>query len=232
MKPKKRAASRGPSALAPPPPEWLADISLPIDEIKAGQVLHRVHRSSFDPIFFGPGPNVPPTNRFDSASGRFGVLYAGLTFRGALAETLVRNPQPLMVAMTDIVGRSVSGLVSDRPLRIVQLYGSGLQTVGTDNSIATRPYEPCALWWDALWDHPDRPDGLAYQSRHDSSEISLAIFEKPTSDLKLREPTLCRAWLETWPQCSTAMANPSPRPSNDSMHSQTLVCSVVLGRFP
>jgi hypothetical protein len=96
---------RGPSGLAPPPSEWLADISLPIDEIKAGQVLHRVHRSSFDPIFFDPGRDVPPTNRFDSASGRFGVPYAGRTLRRTLAETLVRNPQRLMVAMTDIVGR-------------------------------------------------------------------------------------------------------------------------------
>jgi hypothetical protein len=180
----KRAAPRGPSGLAPPPPEWLADISLPIDEIQTGQVLHRVHRSSLAPIFFGPGSNVPPTNRFDSASGRFGALYAGLTLRGALAETLVRNPQRLMVAMTDIVGRSVSGLVSDRRLRIVRLYGSGLQTVGTDNSISTGPYEPCGLWSDALWDHPDRPDGLAYQSRHDSSEICLAIFEK--ADIRLK----------------------------------------------
>ena len=181
-----RAAARGPSGLAPPPPEWLSDISLPIDEIQAGQVLHRVHRSSLGPIFFGPGPNVPPTNRLDSASGRFGVLYAGLTLRGALAETLVRNPQRLMVAMTDIVGRSVSGLVSNRPLRIVRLYGSGLQAVGTDNSISTGPYEPCGLWSDALWDHPDRPDGLAYQSRHDSSEICLAIFEKANVRLKAK----------------------------------------------
>jgi hypothetical protein len=187
MTPRTRAAPRGPSGLAPPPPEWLADISLPIDEIQAGQVLHRVHRSSLDPIFYGPGPSVPPTNRFDSASGRFGVLYAGLTLRGALAETLVRNPQRLMVAMTDIVARSISGLVSDRPLRIVRLYGSGLQTVGTDNSISTGPYEPCGLWSDALWDHPDRPDGLAYQSRHDSSEICLAIFEKANVRLRAKE---------------------------------------------
>nr|WP_246252611.1 RES family NAD+ phosphorylase [Mesorhizobium camelthorni] len=130
--------------------------------------------------------NVQRPNRFDSASGRFGVLYAGLTLRGALAETLVRNPQRLMVAMTDIVGRSASGLVSDRPLRIVRLYGSGLQTVGTDNAISTGPYEACGLWSDALWDHPDRPDGLAYQSRHDSSEICLAMFEKADVRLKAK----------------------------------------------
>jgi hypothetical protein len=184
MTSRKRAAPRGQSGLAPPPPEWLADILLPIHEIQAGTALHRVHRSSLDPIFFGPGPAVPPTNRFDSASGRFGVLYVGLSLRGALAETLVRNPQRLIVAMNDIVGRSVSALVFDRPLRIVRLYGWGLQTVGTDNSISTGPYAPCGLWSDALCDHPDRPDGLAYQSRHDSFEICLAIFEK--ADVRLQ----------------------------------------------
>ncbi|SFL23059.1 RES domain-containing protein [Mesorhizobium albiziae] len=173
-----RAARRGPSGLASPPPDWLDDISLPIDEIEAGQVLHRIHRSSLAPIFFGPGRGVPPTSRFDSAGGRFGVLYAGLTLRGALAETLLRNPQRLMVSMADILERSASGLVSDRPLRVVRLHGPGLQTVGTDNTISTGPYEPCGLWSDALWSHRDQPDGLAYHSRHDSSEICVALFER------------------------------------------------------
>jgi hypothetical protein len=182
-----RAARRGPPGLAPPPPDWLDDISLPIDEIEAGQVVHRVHRSWLDPIFFGPGRGVPPTSRFDSARGRFGVLYAGLTLRGALAETLLRNPQRLMVGMADIVERSASGLVADRPLRVARLYGPGLQTMGTDNAISTGPYEPCGLWSDALWAHRDQPDGLAYQSRHDSSEMCLALFERADFQLLPKE---------------------------------------------
>jgi hypothetical protein len=182
-----RAARRGPSGLAPPPPDWLDDISLPIDEIEAGQALHRIHRTSLDPIFFGPRRGVPPTSRFDSAGGWFGVLYAGLTLRGALAETLLRNPQRLMVGMADILERSASRLVSDRPLRIVRLYGVGLQTVGTDNAISTGPYESCGLWSDALWGHRDQPDGLAYQSRHDSSEICLALFERAGFQLLAKE---------------------------------------------
>ncbi|RWE90453.1 MAG: RES domain-containing protein [Mesorhizobium sp.] len=187
MKSRKRTARRGPSGVAPPPPDWLAGISLPIEEIKAGQILHRVHRSSFDPIFFSPGPDVPPTSRFDSASGRFGVLYCALSLRGALAETLLRNPQRLMVASTDIVSRSATSLVSVRPLRVVRLHGAGLQMVGTDNAVSTGPYEPCGLWSDALWDHKDQPDGLAYQSRHDSSEICLALFQRANVRLSARE---------------------------------------------
>jgi hypothetical protein len=151
---------------------------LPIDLIPPGQVLHRVHRTHLDPIFFGPGPGIAATNRFDSASGRFGILYVGMSRTGALAETILRNPQRLMASMTEITTRAISELSCIRPLRIVRMRGTGLQALGTDNAISTGPYGPCGLWTDALWDHADRPDGLAYQSRHDSGEICLALFER------------------------------------------------------
>ncbi|MBY5901542.1 RES family NAD+ phosphorylase [Rhizobium leguminosarum] len=154
-------AGRGPSGAALPPPAWLAHSSLPIDLIPVGQVLHRVHRTHLDPIFFGPGPGI-----------------AAMSRRGALAETILRNPQRLMVSMTEITTRAISELSCIRPLRIVRMHGTGLQALGTDNAISTGPYGPCGLWTDALWDHADRPDGLAYQSRHDSSEICLALFER------------------------------------------------------
>lgn len=176
---------RGPSGAAPPPPAWLATARLPIDTISTAQVLHRVHRTRLGPIFFGPGKGQPASYRFDSAGGRFGVLYIGLSRSAALAETLLRNPQRRMVAMADIEDRAVSELRSKRSLRIVRLHGDGLQQVGTDNAISTGPYGPCGLWADALWDHPDGPDGIAYQSRHDSGEICIALFERPDIRLEI-----------------------------------------------
>jgi hypothetical protein len=143
-------------------------------------VLHRIHRAS---VLFGPSPDGPPTYRFDSASGRFGGLYVGLSRAGAVAETLLRTPQRLMVATSEIAERAATELACCRNLRIVALYGSGLQAVGTDNAISTGPDGPCGLWSDALWDHPDQPDGVAYQSRHDPSELCLALFAR--SDLTL-----------------------------------------------
>jgi hypothetical protein len=153
-------------------------------------VLHRIHRASLAPVFFGPGPGMPPTYRFDGASSRFGVLYVGLNRAGAVTETLLRNPQRLMVAASDITDRAATELACRRDLRVVKLYGSGLQAVGTDNAISTGPYGPCGLWSDALWDHPDHPDGIAYQSRQDSNEICLALFERPdlTFDIRSTRP--------------------------------------------
>lgn len=171
-------ALRGPSGAAPLPPDWLKTTTLPIATIPAGHVLHRIHRSHLDPVFFGPGAGNHPVYRFDSPSGRFGVLYLGDTFAGAFAETILRNPQRLMVAEREIVSRSVSELVSRTALRVVTMHGAGLQVLGTDNSISTGPYEPCGLWADALWDHQDEPDGIAYLSRHDPGEVCFAIFER------------------------------------------------------
>ena len=167
MRASRPAKQRGPSGVATPPPAWLDTVALPLDAIAAGTVLHRVHRLDFSPVFFGPGKGIAAVHRFDSASGRFGVLYVGLSRDVALAETLLRNPQRLMVAAAEIEGRAIADLVGSRVLRVVRLYGTGLQAVGTDNAISTGPYAPCGLWSDALWDHPDKPDGIAYQSRHD-----------------------------------------------------------------
>ncbi|WP_354043377.1 RES family NAD+ phosphorylase [Devosia sp. UYZn731] len=152
--------------------------TLPIDIIPVGQTLYRIHRSHLDPIFFGPQRGQPPVYRFDSGSGRFGVLYVGLGLKGAFAETLLRNPQRLMVSHAAIDARAVSEMQCDRALRVVRLYGTGLQQVGTDNAISTGPYDICGLWTDAFWDHSDQPDGIAYSSRHDPSEFCLALFDR------------------------------------------------------
>lgn len=169
---------RGPDGAAPLPPNWLAEKSLPIDIVETGTILHRVHRRDLAPVFFGPGEGQPPTYRFDSATGRFGVMYVGQTLAGALAETLLRNPQRLMISAGDIELRAASALTCRRALRLVRLFGEGLPLVGTDNAISTGPYEPCGQWADALWDHRDAPDGIAYQSRHNSAEICFAVFRR------------------------------------------------------
>lgn len=181
------APVRGPSGSAPPPPDWLHTAALPIMTVPAGEFLHRVHRTQHGPMFFGPGAGVPPTYRFDSASGRFGVLYVGASLNGALAETILRNPQRLMVAMSEITTRSATTLTCQRDLRVVAMHGPGLQALGTDNAISTGPYEPCGAWADALWDHPEQPDGMAYLSRHDPDEVCFALFQRKPVELTIMQ---------------------------------------------
>jgi hypothetical protein len=130
-------------------------------------------------VFYGPGKGNPPTYRFDSQTGAFGVLYVGLSFSAALVETLLRSPNLKLVDYSEIARRSASELSCPVDLHLVRMYGAGLAQVGTDNSISTGPYDACGLWADELWKHPDAPDGIAYQSRHDPAQLCLAVFERP-----------------------------------------------------
>jgi RES domain len=151
----------------------------------AGTTLYRVHRTRNDPVFFGPGKDasgrpLPPSFRFDSPSGAFGVLYIAKELAGAVVETILRNPERQMVALSQVMSRAATELRCSRDLRMVQLHGAGLQQVGTDNAISTGPYEPCGLWAAALWRHPEAPDGIEYQSRHDPDRLCWVLFERPT----------------------------------------------------
>jgi hypothetical protein len=84
-----------------------------------------------------------------------------------------------MVSFPAIAERASCELHGHRDLRLVALHGPSLQQVGCDNAISTGPYAPCGAWADALWAHPDAPDGIAFPSRHDPSQISVALFSRP-----------------------------------------------------
>jgi hypothetical protein len=176
-------ALRGPGGAAQAPPDWLSATRLPLDTIPAGATLVRIHRRTHEPVFYSPGPGTRPVGRFDSAARTFGVLYLATSFEGAFAETILRNPARRLVSLGEISGRSVAVLGASRAVRLVRLHGPGLQALGLDNSISTGPYDACGLWADALFDHADRPDGIAYASRHDPEQICVALFER--ADLSL-----------------------------------------------
>jgi hypothetical protein len=180
----------GPPGVAALPPDWLADGALPLSTVPAETALFRVHRTSHGPLYFGPavdpatGAREPPSNRFDSITGAFDVLYAGQHFAGAFAETILRNPQLRFVSRSYVAHRAVTEISAGRDLRMVDFQGPGLSAVGLTNAISTGPYEPCWAWSDYLWAHPDRPDGIAYISRHDPQQVCYALFERPDLSFK------------------------------------------------
>ena len=135
------------------------------------------------PIFFGPGAGNKPGERFDSLRGKFGVLYTAPGPESCLIETLLRFPHQRMVAESQLASRSLARLEVNRDLRFVDLTGPNLSTLGTTGSLHAGPYDSSWAWSDALFDHPSRPDGILYTSRHDPSELCMALFEKPDYSL-------------------------------------------------
>ena len=104
-----------------------------------------------------------------------------------MIETLLRQPRRATVDYREIADRSLALMMADRSLRLVSATGPNLLRLGTTFALSTGPYEPCAQWADALFDHPDTPDGILFGSRHNPEELCIALFEKPDIALTVVE---------------------------------------------
>ena len=178
----------------PLPPADLATRRLPIHHIVSDRPLYRVHSHAHGPIYFGKGP----VHRFDSPTRAFGVLYLGKDLRCAFVETLLRDPRLKIVSQAEVDARRWSVLVFRRRLRLAMLFGPGLQRVGTTAGVSTGTLSISRAWAQALHDHRDAVDGIAYQSRHDNAQRCVALFERAgdTIRLKLEGQTFDPAWLD------------------------------------
>jgi hypothetical protein len=158
---------------------------LPLLCITQGTTLYRIHRADHGPIFFSPGPDGHPAGRFDSATRRFGILYAGLTFTCSFAEVLLRNPGRRIVSLSEIETRCLAIIRLRANVRMVDLTGPGLSQLGLDARFLSGGYDVCGAWADALHDHPEQPEGILYPSRFDPSERCAALFERAASCIEL-----------------------------------------------
>jgi hypothetical protein len=156
----------------PHPPADLATRKLPLVTISGD--LFRIHRTIYTWRYFGRNKS----ERFDDPQGVFGVLYASTTADAAFAEVFLRKLALMSVAQVDLQSRAVSTF-GTKPLRCVELTGSGLRKLSCDNRISTeKPYQTTHLWSRALFLHPQQPDGLVYRSRHNPRFRCLALFDR------------------------------------------------------
>jgi RES domain len=170
----------GPSGNALVPPRWLRTEPLPaIVRYAAGSSWFRCHKRIDDPVFFGPGAGIAPKYRFDAPAGEYQVLYAGLDYEAAFIETFLRNPKRRTVDWLDLEIRNMAVLENDAPLQLVKAHGEGLSLLGTTAALSTGGYREARRYSLELWEHPDRPDGLIYSSRHNPNHLCAAIFNRP-----------------------------------------------------
>ena len=165
--------------LSPHPPPALARKKLPI--IRFNGPLFRIHRTEDNPLHFGRRM----LHRFDSPDGKYGVLYAGEDLFCAFIETLGHEPGRDLVEMRDLEIRSVATLEGKRGLRLVDFCGSGLAKVGADARLCVGDYHLAQQWSQALHDDTERPDGIRYPSRRDPSRISVALFHRCRSAIRV-----------------------------------------------
>lgn len=157
---------------------------LPLSRVRAGACFMRIHARTRNALWFGPAAGRSAIHRFDDPDGRFRVCYLATTMETCFAETFLRNPPVRILSLEDLAERSIATIEVRRELRLVPIHGPGLVRLGVTAEIASsNDYAVSQLWSRALWQHPDKPDGILYRSRHDDSALCVAVYNRAKDGL-------------------------------------------------
>lgn len=157
----------------------------------AGTELVRVHALADPPSAFNAAPGLA---RFRPVTGPAGAvvatLYAGEAVEAAFAETVfhdLASGARRSLPFARIEQRAVSWFRLARDLRVAQLHGFGLLRAGVKASELTdtppRTYAQTAKWGQAIHDHPERVDGIAWMSRQSNSQRALLLWGDRVSEV-------------------------------------------------
>ncbi len=128
------------------------------------------------PIHFN---RTPSDGRFNAPDGDYGVLYAAEGLGGAFAEAFLREPGRTQLPLDYVRKKGLAWIRINKELRLIKLFGNGLARLGATAEVehCGLPYDLPQAWSKALRDHPSRPDGIAYRSRHDDDAICYAFYD-------------------------------------------------------
>jgi len=199
-----RGSTSGVGVQTPPlPPEDLHARHLPIRELRSSEVLFRIHRKEWDPLFFGRAAEARMKQRWYAPDESYGVCYLAVDPYIAFAETMLRKHGLASVEFVELSVRAIASVTVLEPLRLVRFHGSGLKRLSADASVVHGPYEVTWAWSQAIHGHPDEVDGICYRARHDDSDFSVALFDRAQAKVDLRYTTIltsnrCSTLLSEW----------------------------------
>jgi hypothetical protein len=156
-----------------PPPGNLAQQSLPLQLFAAP--VFRLWQNHHPSAFFWSKERI---YRFDSKSARYGVLYTGGTFEGAVLEVFGDQWVKRRVLSRVLLKKyRVSVMLPTRQLSLVDTTGSNLNKLGVDSILfASINYRLTRSWARAFMEHPSKPEGIVYHSRKNPLLLNYAFF--------------------------------------------------------
>lgn len=161
-----------------PPEDWEQRV-LPISECQV--VWYRLNPSRHASALYFDRSGM---GRYDGSRQSYGILYVAETVEGAFIESFGRTHGAKGVAEEDLKNRNLFEIKSDRSLRLVDLFGSGLVKIGADARITSgSDYETSRAWGEAIYLHPLKVDGIRYYSRHDNTQFCCGLFERTSTHL-------------------------------------------------
>ena len=105
---------------------------------------------------------------------------------GAFAETFLRQPGRTLIDTGLLRRKAYVRLEITADLTLIRLAGPSLAILGATAEVVHGglPYDAPQAWSKALFDHPLRPDGIAYYARHDDEGLCYAIFDRARRSLR------------------------------------------------
>ena len=176
-----------------PPPADLNHREPLIYLASPADLWYRSHRIGNAPIFFGRSKS----RRWDSPDGDFGVLYVGGDEYCAFMESIGRGAlKTRFVPGAQLKSTGLSKIRFKRTLRLIDMVTSGgLTRLGAESSLTSGSgYKNSQRWSQALREHPSKPDGIYYRSRHDPARTASALFDHCEGSVEVAE--MLGAWAD------------------------------------
>ncbi len=164
-----------------PPPRSFGKNPLSVVEVNSADLLRISKYSAGEPFFGKSG-----ANRFDDYTRpkkkRFGTCYFGLTLGTAFSETVLHDEMPVRGRFriaVDVLESRVVVQFAGKPVRLADLTGASLKTLGADGSLSTIvPYDVPQRWSFAVHRHPENVDDILYMSRHLNTQKAVVLFDR------------------------------------------------------
>lgn len=164
----------------PLPPENFNQLQLPLS-YNNGSDYYRLNRVDYNSaIYFDRSGE----GRFDGQEQSYGICYLGETIEAAFIECFGRELGIKFLTQEFIKSRNLFIIGSKRQLKLVDLFGSGLAKLGADKRLTGGDYDLSRQWAEAIYQHPERVDGIRYYSRHDDTQLCCGLFDRSTHELQ------------------------------------------------
>ena len=150
-------------------------VQLPISKID-NQTYYRLNPVNYtSAIYFDRSGR----GRYDSPSVAYGICYLGESLEAAFIECFGRQLGVRFLSQEFIKTRNLFTIKSNKPLTLVDLFGSGLSKIGADSRLTGgNNYQLSRSWAEAIYHHPQQVDGIRYYSRHDNTQLCCGLFER------------------------------------------------------
>ena len=182
----------------PLPPENFNQLKLPLS-YNHGFDYYRLNRVGYNSAIYFDAAHTrrssPPATtrrrkpprgegRFDGAKQSYGICYLGETIEAAFIECFGRELGIKFLTQEFIKSRNLFIINSERQLKLVDLFGSGLAKLGADKRLTGGDYDLSRQWAEAIYQHPERVDGIRYYSRHDDTQLCCGLFDRSIHQLQ------------------------------------------------